>query len=210
MSKGKKSAVMPSTEVTARNAQHVVVGAAVAHDADGAHGQQHGEGLPDGVVEAGLADLVEIDGVGLAQDVELLARDLARNADGEARTRERMAADEGFGQAKLAAQRPDLVLEQFAQRLDELHVHALGQAADIVVRLDGDRRAAGERDAFDHVGIERALGQELGAADLLRLLLEHVDEVLADGLALGLGIGDARERFKKLLRDASTWTSGML
>ena len=50
-----------------------VVGAAVAHDADGLHRQQHGEGLPDLVVEAGLADLVEIDRVGLAQDVELFA-----------------------------------------------------------------------------------------------------------------------------------------
>jgi hypothetical protein len=62
---------MPSVEVTARRAR-TVVGAAVAHHADGAHRQQHGEGLPDLVVEAGLADLVEIDGVGLSQDVELL------------------------------------------------------------------------------------------------------------------------------------------
>ena len=65
-----------------------LVGAAVAHDADGLHRQQHGEGLPDRVVEAGLADLVEIDRVGLAQDVELLARDPAGAADGEARARE--------------------------------------------------------------------------------------------------------------------------
>ena len=78
----------------------------------------------------------------------------------------RVASDEGFGKAELAAQRPDLVLEELAQRLDELHVHALGQAADVVMRLDRHRRAAGERHAFDHVGIERALGQKLGAADL--------------------------------------------
>ena len=51
-----------------------------------------------------------------------------------------------------------------------------------------------KRDALDHVRIERALGEEIGAADLLRLLLEHVDEELADGLALGLRVGDARER----------------
>ena len=113
-------------------------------------------------------------------------RDLARAADREARPRERMAADERLGQAELAAERPHLVLEQLAQRLDQLHVHALGQAADIVVRLDGDRRAAGERHALDHVGIERALRQEFGAADLLRLGLEHVDEQPADGLALVL------------------------
>ena len=50
----------------------VVVGAGVAHHADGAHRQQHGEGLPDLVVEAGLADLVEEDGVGLAQDLQPL------------------------------------------------------------------------------------------------------------------------------------------
>ena len=59
-----------------------------------------------------------------------------------------------------------------------------GQAADIVVRLDRHRRAAGERDALDHVGIERALREKLRAADLLRLRVEHVDEQTADGLAL--------------------------
>jgi hypothetical protein len=49
-----------------------------------------------------------------------------------------------LGQAELAAEHAHLVLEQLAQRLDQLHVHALGQAADIVVRLDRHRRAAGE------------------------------------------------------------------
>ena len=36
-------------------------------------------------------------------------------------------------QAEFAAERPHLVLEEFAQRLDKLHVHARGQTADIVV-----------------------------------------------------------------------------
>ena len=77
------------------------------------------------------------------------------------------------------------------------------------MRLDGHRRPAGERHALDHVGIERALGQELGAAELLRLRLEHVDEQLADGLALGFRIGDAFQRAQEhVLR--STCTSGML
>ena len=51
---------------------------------------------------------------------------------------------------------------------------------------------------LDHVGIERALGEELGAADLLGLGLEHVDEQRADRLALGLGVGDAVERLQEL------------
>jgi 2-hydroxycyclohexanecarboxyl-CoA dehydrogenase len=45
--------------------QHLLIGAGVAHDADGLDRQQDGEGLPDAVVEAGLADFVEVDGVGL-------------------------------------------------------------------------------------------------------------------------------------------------
>ena len=85
-----------------------------------------------------------------------------------------------------------LVLEQLAQRLDQLHVHALGQAADVVVRLDGDRRPAGEGHRLDDVGIERALGQEVGAAELARLLVEDVDEGGADDLALLLRVGRRR------------------
>src|SRR6266852_4081781 len=41
----------------------VFIGAAVAHHAYRLHRQQHGEGLPDLVVEAGLADLVDINRV---------------------------------------------------------------------------------------------------------------------------------------------------
>ena len=75
------------------------------------------------------------------------------------------------------------------KRLDQLHVHALGKAADIVVRFDGHRRTAGERDAFDHVGIERALGEEIGAAELFGFLFEDFDEKPANRLALLLRVG---------------------
>ena len=110
-----------------------------------------------------------------------------------------MAADERLRQAELAAERAHLVLEQLAQGLDQLHVHALGQAADVVVRLDGDRGPAGKRHALDHVGIERALRQKLGAAEFFRLGLEHVDEQSADGLALGLRVLDPGEVLEKKL-----------
>ena len=95
------------------------------------------------------------------------ARHLAGDADGEPGARKRMAADEMLGQPELAAKRPHLVLEQLAQGLDELHVHPLRQAADIVMRLDGDGGSAGERHALDDVGIERALGEERRAAGLV-------------------------------------------
>ena len=130
---------------------------------------------------------------------------VAGAADGEPGSGKRMAADERLRQPELAAERAHLVLEQFAQRLDELHAHALGQAADIVVALDRHRGPAGKRHAFDHVGIERALSQEFDRAfavarDTARLRLERVDEQPADRLALGLGIVDARERLEEFLR----------
>jgi hypothetical protein len=75
----------------------------VAHHADGLHRQQHGKGLPDLVVETVLPDLVDIDGVRVAEDVELFLRDVAGAADGEAGARERVAADEDFREAEFAA-----------------------------------------------------------------------------------------------------------
>ena len=58
----------------------------------------------------------------------------------EAGAREGLAPDEPLGQAELGADGADLVLEQHAQRLDQLELEVLGQAADVVVGLD--RRGA--------------------------------------------------------------------
>ena len=53
--------------------------------------------------------------------------------------------------------------------LDELHVHVLWQAADVVVRLDGRGRSPVRRHRFDDVGVQGALSQEAGPAEALRL-----------------------------------------
>ena len=93
----------------------------------------------------------------------------AQAAHGQARAGERMPPDDFFGQAELRAQPADFVLEQVAQRLDQLEAQILGQAADVVMQLDRGGRAVGGGAAFDHVGIERALGQKLGALRSWRL-----------------------------------------
>ena len=85
---------------------------------------------------------------------------IARPGPGEG-----LAPDEAVGQAELGGDRADLVLEQGPQRLDQLHLHVLGQAADVVVGLDRRRRAAVAA-GLDHVGVERALDQEAGVLDL--------------------------------------------
>src|SRR5690606_18442152 len=120
---------------------------------------------PDLVVLARFADFVEIDRIGLTEDVELFAGDATWATNGEAWSREGMAPNEAIGNAEFAAERADFVLEQFTQWLDQLHVHAFRQTAHIVMRLDGDRRAAGERHGFDDVRVERALGEEFCPAE---------------------------------------------
>ena len=50
---------------------------------------------------------------------------------------------------------------------------------------------------LDYIGIERSLGEEFDVAELLRLLVEHVDKGGADLLSLLFGIGDAGKFGKK-------------
>ena len=90
-----QSAVMPSTRLDDADREHVLVGALIAHDADGLHRQEDGEGLPDAVVPAGGADLLLDDGVGGLHDGDALGGDLAEDADGQAGAGEGMAADDG-------------------------------------------------------------------------------------------------------------------
>jgi hypothetical protein len=115
-----QSAVMPSLSSPRAHRADVVVGALVAHDADGAHRQEHREGLPDGLVEARRADLLLDDGVGRAQDVEALGSTtgpstrMARPGPGKG-WRQRTCV----GHAQRLAHGAHLVLEELAQRLDQ-------------------------------------------------------------------------------------------
>jgi hypothetical protein len=104
--------------------------------------------------------------------------------------------DDLVGQAELGSDGAHLVLEQRPQRLDELEVHVLGQAAHVVVALDGGGVLAA---GLDDVGIQGALHQEARVLDAAGGVLEEADEQLADDLALGLGLGDAVELVEELV-----------
>ncbi|MCY1307852.1 hypothetical protein D9M70_578170 [compost metagenome] len=114
------------------------IGTAVTHNANGLNRKQNGKSLPDSVVKASLADFIKIDRICFAQDFKLFARDAARATDRKTRTGERMTSDEAVRKTQFLAQYAHFVLEEFAQRLDQLHVHALWQTANIVVRFDRD------------------------------------------------------------------------
>ena len=87
-----------------------------------------------------------------------------------------------FGRSELQAGLAHFVLEELAERFDQLEVHVLRQAADVVMALDERGGIAGDRDALDHVGIKRALGEELNCciADFRFLILrsESLSRVL--------------------------------
>ncbi len=103
-------------------------------------------------------------------------------------------------QAQLQPDPAHLVLEQRAQRLDQLELEVIGQPADVVVGLDVGR--TGTAAGLHHVRVERALHEKVDLlAGRARLglqvagrLLEDPDELPADDLALLLGVGDAAER----------------
>ena len=110
---------------------------------------------------------------------QALRGDLPQDADGQARPREGVAPDEAVRQLQFLSHLPHLVLEELPEGLQQLEGHGPGQAADVVVRLDGGRRAL-EGNALDDVGVEGPLGQEFDAADLLGFVGKEADEFVAD------------------------------
>ena len=114
-------------------------------------------------------------------------------------TGERLAQDHRLGQPEPDPHPPHLVLEQVAQRLDELEAEVGRQPADVVVGLDllGGLRLRRRR--FDDVGVERPLRQEVDPPELGRLLLEDADELVADDPALLLGVLDAGQAGEEAL-----------
>ena len=120
-----------------------------------------------------------------------------------------MAVDHLARQAECHAQLPHLVLEQLAQRLEQAQAQRLRQATDIVVALDGGRLLALGAARFDDVGVDGALRQPLGAYTLSSLVLEHLNELAADDLALGLRVGHTSQVAHELLAGVDVDDAGM-
>ena len=104
-------------------------------------------------------------------------------------------------QAQFQAEQAHFVLEQAFQRLDQLKLHVLGQAADVVMALDHRRRIAGDGHGFDHVGIERALREKLRLARRAWSRASKTSmNVLPMILRLRSGIGHALEPAQEQFR----------
>ncbi len=174
-------------------ANDFVVGAPVSHDADGAHRKKNRERLPGFLLQVPSAKERAEDLVGETKPLETLAGDLAEHAHGEPRTGKRLAVHDRFGKAELFTHLAHFVLEEIAQRFQELQIHALGKPADVVMGLDAGRGVMPDA-RFDHVGIERSLHQDRNAAEALGFFFEHANERLPDDPPLLLRIRHALQR----------------
>ena len=180
------------------------VATAVAYHTHRFHRLEHHERLAGLVVPVGLAQFFDEDVIGATQDVGVLLLHFTEDTHAQARARERVAVDHVVRQAQFQADLAHFVLEQFAQRLDQLEVHFLRQATDVVVRLDHVSLAALGASRLDHVGVDGALGQELDVFQLAGLGIEHVDEGAADDLALLLRVGFTGQVVEELLLGVGT------
>ena len=177
----------------------MLVAPRVTHHADRVHRQVDREGLADLVVEIVLSQFVNEDRVRAPQHVGIAFPDLAEDANAEPRPRKRMAVNHLGRQPELHADSADLVLEQFPQRLDELEVHALRQAADVVVRLDDVRLLGRRAGRLDDVRVDRSLGEPPDVLEARRLLFKNFDEQAADALSFLLRIFHAFQRREKTI-----------
>ena len=146
----------------------IIIGALITHNPNALHIGQRRKILARAPGCGQLIDFLTPDSVRILHYRNLFRRNCANNTDGKPRPRERLTGDKVLRQTKFPAGLADFIFEQIPQRLHNLfEIDIIGQAADIVVTLDRSGFAA--KAAFDNVGIDRALGQEIDRADLLGL-----------------------------------------
>ena len=136
----------------------VIIGAFVTHDAHAVYAGEDGEVLVHLTLQARLGDFLPEDGVAFAHDFHLFGGHLADDADGQAGAGEGLPPDQFLRQAEGFAQSAHFVLKEHAQGLDQFgEAQFLGQTAHVVVALDDG--GVGALAAFDHIGVNGALGE---------------------------------------------------
>src|SRR5256712_4783311 len=173
------------------NRDRLTVHAKVPVNADRLHRQEDGEVLAREEHETASGrglDLLLDDGGRASDEGDSLRRHFSDHPNRESRPGKRLSLRDPH--AERPGDRPDLVLVEVAQRFDELQLHVLRQAADVVVGLDSIPELAS---ALDPVRGDRPLDQMVGPEGC-RLPLEELDELAADDGPFLLRVDDARQR----------------
>ena len=139
----------------------VGVGPLVAHDAHGLDRQQHGEGLPDLVVQVRAAHFLDEDGVGLAQDSAVsLALTSPRIRTARPGPGNGCRQIIGFGRPSSRPTRRTSSLNSSRSGSISSNLRFFGRPPTlwwVLIVADGPPRG---RAALDHVRVERALREE--------------------------------------------------
>ena len=166
----------------------VIIGSLIPHNAYGSHIGQGCEVLVDLAILTCVSDFLAVDGICILYDLDLLGGYFADDTDTQSGTGERLTEYQVLRDTKLQSYLTDLILEQVAQRLDDLlEIYIVGQAAYVVMGLDHCGFTA--QSALYHIGIDGSLYEEIHGTDLLRLFLKYTDELFADDLSLMLRLG---------------------
>ena len=98
----------------------VIIGSLITHNAYGSHIGQGCEVLVDLAVQTCVSDFLAVDGICILYDLDLLSGHFADDTDTQSGTGERLTEYQMLRNAKLQSYLADLILEQVAQRLDDL------------------------------------------------------------------------------------------
>src|SRR5256712_4737769 len=139
-------------------------------------------------------DLFLDDGGCASDEGDSVRRHFSDHANRESGPGKRLSLGDPY--AERPGDRPDLVLVQVAQRFDELQLHVLREAADVVVGLDPIPQLA---PALDPVRGDRPLDQMVGPEGG-RLSLEELDELAADHRPFLLRVDDALQGREEFVR----------
>ena len=151
------------------------------------------------MIQSRFLDLFQDALIGLAQYFEAFPGHFADNANCQTGPREGLSFKDKLRYSQMLSDGADLILEQFTERFDQPQFQVLRQPADIMVAFDHRRRPACRRKGFNHIRIERPLGQKRGVLDLFRFFDEHLGEFIPDDLSFFFRVSDLLQPLEKAL-----------
>mmetsp|Transcript_36144 Transcript_36144/g.61620 ORF Transcript_36144/g.61620 Transcript_36144/m.61620 type:complete len:405 (+) Transcript_36144:570-1784(+) len=118
-----------------------------------------------------------------------------------------MPPDTSFINAQCNTQLAHFILEQFAQRLNELQLHCCRESTNIMMSFDSGTWTL-VRNTLNNIRIKSSLEQEITSScislNFLCLLLEDVDECPTNDLTFLFGIGNTLEQIQESIFGINT------
>ena len=122
------------------------------------------------------------DGIGFTQRFQTIAGNGTQAAYAQTGTGERLTINHFMRQTKRFANNTDFVFVKQLHRFDQFKLHAFGQTAHVMMRLNAF--------GFQNIGVNRTLSKEINAFKLARFFVENFNKLGTDDLALLFGFGN--------------------